>query len=276
MPKLSIITINKNNDKGLKKTIESVLNQTSKDFEYIVIDGNSTDGSTEVIKQYENRLSYWVSEPDTGIYNAMNKGIKVAKGEYCQFLNSGDWLLNANVIEQVLKDMPECSILYGNMLKQLPNGKMLVNKQIVVESLLTFYKGTLNHSSSYIKRSLYEKYGLYDETLKIVSDWKFFLIAIGLNNESVAYRDIDITCFNMNGISNKDAALDKSERYKVLNEILPANILADYKIYALSIMQINRINKYKLTKWLVWFIERVLFKIEKWHIGSDNYKNNIL
>ncbi|MDR2910496.1 MAG: glycosyltransferase [Bacteroidales bacterium] len=94
--KLSIITINLNNVAGLQKTIESVVKQTFTDYEYIVIDGGSTDGSADIIKQHANKITYWVSEPDKGIYNAMNKGIRVAKGEYCLFLNSGDWLINSN------------------------------------------------------------------------------------------------------------------------------------------------------------------------------------
>ena len=93
--KLSIITINYNNREGLKRTIESVVNQTFTDFEWILIDGGSTDGSKELIEQYSNRFSYWVSEPDNGIYNAMNKGLRAAKGDYLQFLNSGDRLYNA-------------------------------------------------------------------------------------------------------------------------------------------------------------------------------------
>ncbi len=88
--KLSIITINKNNAYGLRKTIQSVINQTYSNIEYIIIDGASTDGSIDVIKKFEDKIDWWASEPDTGIYNAMNKGIKIATGDYCQFLNSGD------------------------------------------------------------------------------------------------------------------------------------------------------------------------------------------
>ena len=176
MIKLSIITINLNNAIGLKKTMESIVAQTSGNFEYIIIDGGSTDGSVEIIKSFTNiqpgiyiptqlqhqPISYWISKPDTGIYNAMNKGIKISKGQYCQFLNSGDWLAKSDVIEKMLKNMPECSILYGNMLKHLPDDKVLYNKQIPINSLLTFYMGSLNHSSTFIKRSLFEKYGFND------------------------------------------------------------------------------------------------------------------
>ena len=103
MPQLSIITINYNNLAGLQKTFESVFNQTFQDFEYIVIDGGSTDGSKELIEQYHDKIDYWVSEPDSGIYNAMNKGIVRANGEYLQFLNSGDSLLGENILKNVFK-----------------------------------------------------------------------------------------------------------------------------------------------------------------------------
>ena len=99
--KLSIITINLNNDTGLNKTIESVINQTLKNFEFIIIDGGSTDRSVELIKEYAGQINYYVSEPDKGIYNAMNKGIRQAQGEYCFFLNSGDYFVNESVLEKV-------------------------------------------------------------------------------------------------------------------------------------------------------------------------------
>jgi len=262
-PKLSIITINKNNAEGLRKTIESVINQSSKDFEYIIIDGASTDGSLEIIKEFEAKITYWVSELDKGIYNAMNKGIKAAKGEYCQFLNSGDYLVANTVTGKMLKDVKKCSILYGNMLKIMPKGRILFNKKIPVNSFLTFYNGSLNHSSSYIKRSLFKKYGYYDENLTIVSDWKFFLITIGLNNEKVVYKNIDVSYFDINGISNANNSIIKNERLQVLKEVLPSNILEDYERYAFGIFQMKRINRFKITKALVWFIERILFKLEK-------------
>lgn len=284
---LSIITINYNNALGLLKTIESVLSQTNKEFEYIVIDGGSTDESLEVIKRntslppkvhssvYKsntnslsdnklNTISYWSSEPDTGIYNAMNKGILVAKGKYCQFLNSGDYFVSSDIIDKVFKNIPDCSIFYGNMLKLLQNGKVYRDKcEQGKISMLTLYKGTLNHSPAFIKRSLFEKYGLYDETLKIVSDWKWYLIAIGVNNEKVKYINLDITYFNMDGISNTNHRLEIQERRLVLEEIIPANVLIDYDNYWLNIEQLRRVNKYNLTRWLFIFIERIIFKCER-------------
>lgn len=277
-PRLSIITINLNNAQGLKKTMKSVFLQTSYDFEYIVVDGGSSDGSKEIILEFadqqinksKHRQFTWISEPDRGIYHAMNKGIRLAIGEYCQFLNSGDWLVSVDVTSRMLDKMPESSIVYGNMIKHLTNGKILYNKEIPPMSFLTFYTGTLNHSPSYIKRSLFAKYGMYDENLKIVSDWKFFLIAISLNNEKVSYLDIDLTCFDMKGLSNINNELDKNERKLVLEQLIPESILEDYIRYSELILKMKRINRYSLTRWMVWLLERILFKFEKWETHRKN------
>ncbi len=115
MVKLSIITVNLNNSAGLRKTIESIVKQTFKDFEYIIIDGGSTDGSAEVIKEFADKITYWVSEPDKGIYNAMNKGILHAKGEYLLFLNSGDWLADDDLLSKVFCEPRTADIIYGHM-----------------------------------------------------------------------------------------------------------------------------------------------------------------
>jgi glycosyltransferase involved in cell wall biosynthesis len=264
MIKLSIITVNLNNASGLRKTIESVVFQTSHDFEYIVIDGASTDGSLEVIKSYDSKINYWISETDNGIYNAMNKGILAAKGDYCQFLNSGDWLASNDVIAKMLAAASGCSIYYGNMLKQLVKGGIYRDTCGQGKlTMLSFYRGTLNHSSAFIKRSLFYKYGLYDESLRIVSDWKWYLIAVGLNNETVKYINLDVTCFVMNGISNTQHLLEKMERRKVLNELLPNNILADYDEHWQNISQSSRLNNYAVTRSLLWLLDRIIFQFEK-------------
>src|SRR4030043_464009 len=122
MPHLSIITINLNNAAGLRQTIESVINQTFSDYEYIIIDGGSTDGSVDVIKEYASKLRYWITEPDTGIYNAMNKGIMQAKGEYFQFLNSGDWFLNETILQKLFSVDHNADILYGDEYWVYKNG----------------------------------------------------------------------------------------------------------------------------------------------------------
>lgn len=276
--KLSIITINYNNASGLSKTLESVFNQTFMNFEYIVIDGNSTDGSVELIKQYEDSSVEnfsWISEPDTGIYNAMNKGIRMAKGEYVLFLNSGDMLASNDVTEKMLFELKVESeklndntnsipILYGNMMKQTPK-RLLRDKGFAGRqpTMLDFYTGTLNHSPAYIKRSLFDTYGLYDETLKIVSDWKWYLQVIALSGVIPVYKDIDVTVFDMSGISTINISLDKEERLQVLSGILPRSVLKDYERWSFPIEQMMRINRYWITRKIFWLIERVLFKWDK-------------
>ena len=153
--KLSIITINYNNREGLRKTIESVVNQTCQDFEYIVIDGGSTDGSAEVIKEYSDKIDYWVSEKDNGIYDAMNKGIDKAKGEYCQFLNSGDDLYDNYVIEQIYPNLNESEIVVG---KIFLSNIASPSEDIPSVSMLRLFSKSLPHSSAFISTPLLKKY----------------------------------------------------------------------------------------------------------------------
>ena len=268
---LSIITINRNNAAGLERTMNSVLSQSRSDFEYVVVDGASTDNSIEVIRrfavQFGNRLK-WISEPDKGIYNAMNKGIGMATGDYLEFLNSGDCLVADDVVSKMftaLKKEGFPSVIYGNMLKNLPNGKILKDKCFAGQEItfLGFYTGTLNHSPAYIRRSQFEKYGLYDENFRIVSDWKWYLQAIIWGGERPVYTDLDVTLFDMNGISETNKALDKQEREAVLSELIPSTILSDYDAWASSIDQIKRLKRHPWAYKLVWFIERCLFKLER-------------
>lgn len=269
--KLTIITINYNNAPGLKKTMESVFSQTSKEFEYIVVDGASTDGSVETIQQFNSQylsgstLQYfqWISEKDNGIYNAMNKGIRLAEGEYIHFLNSGDWLVDEKVVENMLIEMPQCDIFVGNVIQIRPDGKKKYCKNDKEVSLFTFYRSTIQHTSAFIKRSLFEEFGLYDENLKIVSDWKWYLQVAGLNKADVQFTDTYVTYFDMTGISSTQSDLDKQERRKVLEELVPYPILADYDKYGFDIIQMERLKKHSFNYKIVWLIERALFKIEK-------------
>lgn len=272
IPKLSIITINLNNVEGLKKTMKSVFEQSATDFEYIVIDGGSQDGSLDTIQDFEKRKGpkyinqrfIWISEADNGIYHAMNKGIKIARGEYCQFLNSGDWLVKYDVTEKMLSTMSDCSIFYGNMLKISSNGKIFTDTCGAGElTMLSFYLGGMNHSPTYIKRELFEKYGLYDENYKIVSDWKWFLNVICMKNESYKYINLDVAYFDMTGISSTNKELDSQERHKVLSEMIPQCIIKDYDLYFKKIDQMCRINRYKIPNYIFKITERILYKFEK-------------
>ena len=272
--RLSIVTINWNNAAGLEKTMQSVAAQTFKEFEYIVVDGASTDDSVNVIKSHESGFAHlkWVSEADSGIYNAMNKGIHMASGDYIQILNSGDCLVASDVTERMLKALEEkeCpSILYGNMVKCFPDGRRMLDKSFAGKeiTMLGMYTGTLNHDPAYICRDLFEKYGYYDESLKIVSDWKWYLQAIVFGGEKPKYVDLDVTLFDMTGISenggqNRDL-IDREKR-AVLEQLINPRFLHDYDNYANDIYFMRRVKRHRIAYKLVWFIERVLFKIEKW------------
>ena len=222
--KLSIITINLNNREGLQRTIDSVVCQTFRDFEWIVIDGGSTDGSKELIEQYADHFAYWVSEPDKGIYNAMNKGIKVAKGEYLQFLNSGDWLYKNTTLSNCFSHDSTADILYGDLF--FCDGenmeKCCYPKQL---SIRYFYNLSLGHPSSFIKRILLQEEP-YDESLKIVSDWKFFLKQ-ALRGKTFVHIDETVSCFNTSGVSSQNEKLTEQERESVLKKDLNPMITFD-------------------------------------------------
>lgn len=222
--KLSIITINLNNVEGLRKTIESVVFQTFTDFEYIVIDGASMDGSVEAIKEYADRITYWASEPDKGIYNAMNKGILKATGEYCLFLNSGDWLVDKKVLEDFHNAKFIEDIISGNLLLW-NNGTHILREAILKENLEFdhFYNNRIPHPSTFIKRNLFTQYGLYNEQYKIVSDWEFFIICLLLNNCNYQHFNRTISYYDMTGISSqpKHSILQETEKEHVFRTHLP-------------------------------------------------------
>ena len=291
--KLSIITINYNNTEGLHRTLESVAAQTYPHIEHIIVDAASTDGSVDIIKAYADSSKHsviWSSEKDSGIYNAMNKGIEVALGrrivnsfnrsersedknkvlpDYVQILNSGDVLAASDVVERMIAAIEKAEypeLLYGNMIKKdYATGKILGKSGDVEYSLLQYYRATLNHDCCYFRRDLFDKYGLYDENLKIVSDWKWFLQAIGLGDVKPVYVDIEVTIFDASGISESNLELRNKERRQVVEEVLPPAALEDYDKYTFPMEQYNRLKKYHLWP-IVYFMERILFKLNKWHV----------
>lgn len=224
----SIITINYNNKDGLLKTIASVVSQSYKDFEYIVIDGGSTDGSAEVIKDHSKHIDYWVSEQDRGIYHAMNKGIAQANGEYCLFLNSGDCFYNNNVLENVSRQNCNEDIFVGKVVAT-ENKQQVFLPPLREISLYYLYSGTLPHQGAFIKTEFQKKY-LYDESLKITSDWKFFVQAIIIDNCSFRYIDEFVSQFDMEGISTSNPERTWKEKKQVLFELFPPRVLADYRL----------------------------------------------
>lgn len=233
---ISIITINFNNLEGLKKTMASVLGQTWKEFEYIVIDGGSTDGSATYIESQSNNIDYWVSEPDAGIYNAMNKGIKVAKGEYLLFLNSGDELFSNEVLDQNYRHISLYDIIYFNL--NVVGEKETFIKKYPDQLLFSYFvNDTLPHPATFIRKVIFDKVDLYDESLKIVSDWKFFIQSICKFNYSYKRINETLSTFYLDGLSsapnNRDMIFD--EKHKVLT--------SDFQAYLEDNTNFNELKK---------------------------------
>jgi glycosyltransferase involved in cell wall biosynthesis len=214
MKTLSIITINLNNAAGLQKTMQTVFVQSFKDFEYIVIDGESKDGSVALIEKYKDRLSYWVSESDTSVYNAMNKGVQKATGDYLLFLNSGDYLVDENILAKVSKELDGSGIVYGNVFLIESPSRSWTGHYPDTLSFQHFVDGSLPHPGSFIKRTVFDEVGYYDESLKIVADWKFFLDAICKFNISYKHIDLTVSVFLLDGLSSLSANKDKVQEEK--------------------------------------------------------------
>jgi glycosyltransferase involved in cell wall biosynthesis len=228
--KISIITINLNNLRGLGKTMASVFSQSYGNMEYIVIDGCSTDGSTDLLKSNNDKIAYWISEPDSGVFQAMNKGIKQAKGEYLLFLNSGDFLLDNNVIEKVFCNDFKEDILCGTSLIT-SNGKALYySAPPETFSLRFFCNQNIPHQSTFIKRSLFDSFGYYREDLKLKSDYEFWIRTIIVNNCSTRKLNILISDYNLEGISidPANAVQGRNEMKTALESNIPQAIWTDY------------------------------------------------
>lgn len=280
---LSIITINRNNRDGLKKTIDSVLCQTRRDFEFVIVDGSSTDGSVDVIKEAEAHTGdislNWKSEPDSGIYNAMNKGIERASGKYLQFLNSGDFLAGPDVVEKMCMALNENGfppIMTGNEIKFWPDGRKFRNdsKYLASPQTLTmqhFYRSTVNHSPSWIKKELFDEFGYYDENYGIVSDWEWFLKVVVFGDVQPVSVDVDAIMFDMTGVSETNSEQVQRERRQVLEKLLPKNVLADYDANYWDINTIQRLRRHPVCWKIVSLIERICFKIEKINIRRRCY-----
>lgn len=214
--KLSIITINYNNKVGLQRTIDSVICQTWRDFEWIVIDGGSTDGSKELIEQYQEYFSYWCSEPDKGVYNAMNKGIAKAKGEYMQFLNSGDRYHNSSVLKHIKVELDGADVVYGDLNYISEKGNYFVSYPEELTNLY-FLLHSIGHPASFIRSELLKERG-YREDLRIVSDWYRFFEWFR-EGKSFHHVHIIVADYDTTGISSLNLDLISKENEIVFREL---------------------------------------------------------
>ena len=223
--KISIITINYNNLVGLKKTAESIIVQACKDFEWIVVDGGSTDGSKEFLDSIAPYISKWVSEPDSGIYNAMNKGTLMASGDYCWYMNSGDSLFDENTI-QTLNDIDfHEDIVEGIQCNNGDTSNVFVPNTDVNLSFYIYVRTNM-HQASLIKRDLLLTHP-YDESYRVAADKKMFVELLVVNNCSYRALMIPVCNYDIAGLSN--TAKHEDERHRLFTDFFPERVLRDYE-----------------------------------------------
>lgn len=223
MPLLSIITINRNNASGLRKTIESVVTQDCTDFEYLIIDGGSTDESPAVIGEFitgkhSDKLSYWISEPDTGIYNAMNKGIRQAQGTYVYILNSGDWLepnAISDIVEKLKADRPDLLLFFLNFWS---NGeKVQAEMRFPAKLPLT----PLCHQGLIYKKNIHEQYGLYDENYKFAADYDFCIKAFYKKHIKISTVFLPLANFPWGGVGASELSIKEFAAIQIKYGFVP-------------------------------------------------------
>lgn len=217
--KLSIITIAYNDLNGLKCTAESVLAQTFTDYEWIVIDGGSSDGTHEYLASLEKQPEFWCSELDCGIYDAMNKGISHANGEWCLFLNSGDFLYDQDVLKRVFSEIPEADIVYCDAV--FKGSDKTFNVTYPSQLTLDFFvERCICHQATFIKRQLLTESNGYSTDYKIVSDWRAWVIWI-MQGKKFVHLPVVVCTFMLGGIGSTKLQEAKEERERVFEELLP-------------------------------------------------------
>ena len=260
--KISVISVNYNNKNGLVKTVSSVLCQTYNNIEYIIIDGGSTDGSQELIEKYQEKLAYWCSEKDNGIYDAMNKGLAKAKGEYCLFLNAGDYLKDRHVLSDVFVKKHDADLLIGRQLHVDEKGRTSKSPKLHYEdfSMSFFLSSTLPHQSTFIRRSLLIDLGGYDEEYKVSADWVFWVKAVVLYGRPVESIPQSVSYMEAGGVSSN---MDKchADMSKYLEKLFVQKKLKWDDIFELALKA--RIQDFCSRSVLMRFINRMLLKIGK-------------
>ena len=283
--------------------MESVAAQTYRDFEHIIVDGRSTDGSVEIIREYAdseairlkgykaNKVSEtspndlifsspnslptqvvrWISEKDNGIYDAQNKGITMAKGDYCYFLNAGDTFCADDVLERIfspnnlLASSPHHlitapDIIYGNEVIVDGACKAVgVARGVENPSFLDLYNSCMKHQASFIRRELFDRYGTYDDTMRMDADWDWFLRVIGFNDVTLEYRNVDIAYFEANGYSYTHPEVERQETEIILNRYMPSQLMQqDYELFS-RYTYLKHADKQPLLR----FCMRVVMKLAK-------------
>jgi len=259
-PTISIISVAYNNKAGLEKTIHSVLQQTFTNYELIVVDGGSTDGTKELLESYGNKINYWVSEKDKGIYNAMNKGVVVATGDYLLMLNSGDFLVDEYILQKVVDAKLDSAIVYGNVVWKT-DMEMYEGSFPSTLTFKFFLNYSLGHQAAFIRKDVHTIVGLYDEHLRIMSDWKLFVLSMCKFNLSYKHISIPISVCSRDGISCKPESANfiAEEKTSVLQQEFPL-FLTDYSLAGDLEGKVNRIKQLLVFR-VIGKVNRIISKI---------------
>ena len=220
--KVSIITINYNNLAGLKKTRESIVCQTYDNYEWIVIDGGSTDGAKEFLQEHADEMSYWCSEKDSGVYNAQNKGTSRASGDYCIFMNSGDSFYSEDVLEKVFSVIHNDDVLYGDWVRVFPDGKTRYIEPSNKADYAFFFVDNICHQAMFIKTSLLKE-SPYDESYRLYADWAKWT-EFAYKGKTFKYIHQRICYFMMDGMSAENEENNARERKRVIEEYYPGSL----------------------------------------------------
>ncbi len=231
--KLTIITINYNNILGLRRTIESVISQPFNNYEYIIIDGGSIDGSKDVISDNSEKINYWISEPDQGIYNAMNKGIEKSNGEYLLFLNSGDYLEKGILSKIDFSTLKSDFILFDYFDLTSRKKIHLSHKKLSFKYL---FHSCPKHQAIFIRKELFSR-NKYNENNKIVSDWEFILKRVLSGKSTDQGYSLQLVNTDEEGISGQNKFLLEKEKNEIMNSLFPKQLIEELKrLYSIELL----------------------------------------
>jgi glycosyltransferase involved in cell wall biosynthesis len=236
-PLLSIVTINLNDRRGLARTLASVGRQTFADRELIVVDGGSSDGSTDAIRENAAVVTDWVSEPDDGIFDAQNKGTRRARGTYCLYLNSGDELASPDALARFFDSAPPREdILYGDVVIEELDGRRRLEQSPENLTWAFFMTNTLPHQATVFRKGLFDRIGPYDTTLKVAGDYEFFLRAVVVHGATTRYVPVPLAIHPLGGVSTRPEAFPLVRRERVLakEKVLSPVLRAHWEDYLVA------------------------------------------
>lgn len=216
-PLVSVITVVYNGKGFIEETIQSVISQTYNNIEYIIVDGGSTDGTLDIIKKYENDINLWISEPDNGIYDAMNKGINLAKGEWLNFLNAGDSFVDNNVLENIFTaELTDSTLIYGDIIALKENGEYLPVSAITIQDDKSLRKGMkVCHQAIFYHKDIIQQ---YDSNLRLKSEWKHLIHMTRSKKFKPMKFDFPFVYYSLGGIGSQQLSLNQKEYRKVFLE----------------------------------------------------------